>query len=198
MDVAVPARWRPARDQPTARAAREPRQADDDERGRDPQLLRARVPRESRCAAGPGTLPGRLVRADQTWTLSSLLRRILRDEPFGDDRLGRCDATRKVSGMAKYRRRRRLDGFVWAEAVSATALRFVPQDRRNGTLPRARRAFRQTGSIAGWANRDCRRELHPRIYPRSEGEDRGELRTDHAQLHGAAERGGNSATRRLH
>src|SRR5215510_14477843 len=149
MDVAVPARWRPARDQPTARAAREPRQADDDERGRDPQLLRARVPRESRCAARPGALPSRLVRADQTWTLSSLLRRILRDEPFWDDRLGRGDAAPGVSDMARGRRRRRLDGFVGAETVSATALRHVPQDRRDGTLPGARRFFLQTGCIPG-------------------------------------------------
>src|SRR5499426_2602322 len=173
MDVAVPAPWRPARDQRTARAAREPRQVDDDERGRDPQLLRARVPRQGRCAAGPGALPGRLVRADQTWTLSSLLRRILRDESFGDDRLGRGDAAPGISDMAERRRRRRLDGFVGAEAVSATALRYVPQDRRDGTLPRARRTVRQTGSIAGRANRARRRELHPRIDPRSEGEGRG-------------------------
>src|SRR5262249_59410536 len=112
----------------------------------------ARVPRQGRCAAGPGALPRRLVRAYQTWTLSPLLRRILRDEPFGDDRLGRGDAAPGVSDMARRRRRRRLDGFVGAETVSATALRYVSQDRRDGALPCARRAVRQTGSIAGPAN----------------------------------------------
>ena len=79
VDVEVPAPRRAARDQRTARAARPAGQDDADVRGRDPQLLRARLPRPHGRPARP--LHHRLVPADSGGRLSPVLLAVLRHEP---------------------------------------------------------------------------------------------------------------------
>ena len=76
VDVEAAARRRPARDQRTARARGPRREDDPDFAGRDPQLLRSRLPHQAGRSARP--LHHGLVSSHQGGNLSSVLRRILR------------------------------------------------------------------------------------------------------------------------
>ena len=86
VDVEVPAPRGPARDQRAARPRRQADQADDDLRGRDPQLLRARLPRPHGRAARP--LHVGLVRGDPAGDVPPVLLPVLRHQPRGHGRHG--------------------------------------------------------------------------------------------------------------
>src|ERR1035437_9158187 len=83
MDVEAGTRRGPARDQRTARARRPRREADHDFAGRDPQLLRSRLPHETGRAAGP--LYGSLVPRHQARYVPPVLCRILRHATLRSD-----------------------------------------------------------------------------------------------------------------
>ena len=71
VDVEAPAPGGPARDQRAARADRTAGEADDDVRGRDPQLLRARVPHQAGRRARAATRPRGSRRRSRAATTSS-------------------------------------------------------------------------------------------------------------------------------
>ena len=87
VDVALPARRRPARDQRAARAGRPAGQGHVHVRGRAARPLHPGVPREGRRHSGPLQLD--LVHGDQDRRIPPVLRRVLRHQPLGDGRHGR-------------------------------------------------------------------------------------------------------------
>ena len=131
-------------------------QADDDLGGRDPQLLHPRVPDEAGRAAGPLHLD--VVRADQGRALPPVLRRVLRHEPLGDDRLGRRSWSRPSSSSGS---RRRGPARRWptrasscssstiAPAATGAARSSMPPGSRASTAGRSR-SSRATTSGSPW------------------------------------------------
>ena len=121
-------------------------------RGRDPQLLRPGVPRQAgrRC---PGRYTTIWFEADQAGHVPPVLRRVLRHEPLGDDRLGRRDGAGRVPDLA---RRRQPDGSLadqGLQAVQRARLRHLPQAETPAAAAR-----RSTGVFGSQVDAGRRRE----------------------------------------
>ena len=122
------------RDQRAARPAGPGHQADDDLSGRDPQLLRAGVPGQAGRAPRPVHVA--LVPAHEGRPVSPVLRRVLRDEPLPDDRLGPRHGAGRLRALADGRRARPVAGRGGrASSSSGITARAAIGAARSSTLP---------------------------------------------------------------
>ena len=138
-----------------------------------PQLLRPGVPREGGRRSRP--LHARSgSSATEAGHVPPVLRRVLRHEALGDDRLGRRDGAERLPGVAERRRRRGIAGRRGREAVRGPRVQHLPPaaTRRaaarcsNGLFGKTVHARRAASTVDG------RRGLHPRIDPEPDGEGR--------------------------
>ena len=196
MDVEVPASRRPARNQHTACAARPQCEIDDDLRGRHSQLFRAGLSRQTRRAAGP--LRRVLVRSHQGRRVPFVLRRVLRHQPFADDRPHRGRRTVRVRVLARRRQAERVARAGWQPAVRRAALRDMPRFGRGfEPLPAAGERVRASGQARRRVDHG-RRNVPARVDPAPRGQGRGRLPADHAQLRRPVERRAINSIDRLH
>ncbi len=119
-----------ARDQRAARAGGPAGPADDDLAGRDPQLLHSGVPGQA--GRGAGAVHVALVPADQAGAVPPVLRRVLRDQALGDDRLGGGDGAGRVPAVARGGDDRGVDGGRGRAAVPSAGLQRLPRGQRDG------------------------------------------------------------------
>ena len=79
----------------------------------------------------PGALHVALVRADQAGPISPVLRRVLRDEALGDDRVGGGDGAGRISAVARGGDDRGVDVGRRRAAVPAAGLQRLPRRQRD-------------------------------------------------------------------
>ena len=150
VDVEAAAHGRRARDQRAARPGRPAGEADHGLGGRDPQLLRPRLPREGGRRAG--ALQHALVHGDEAGALPHLLRRVLRHQALEHDRLGDRDGAGRLPGVAGRRTddRRRWPTQARSCSTISPASPAIPR-RRHRARPVAEGRLRPTGAAAAAA-----------------------------------------------
>jgi cytochrome c oxidase subunit 2 len=84
------------------------------------------------------------------------------------------------------------------EAVPVPGLHHLPSRGLAGTRARAWKGCSEDGPAHGRGDGGGGRRLHPRVDPQSDGEGRGRVPADHADLPGAGERRRRDAAHRLH
>ena len=192
----VAARRRAARDQRAARADRPAGQADHGLGGRHPQLLHPGVPREG--GRDPRPLQLAVVHGDQAGPLSPVLRRVLRHEALGDDRLGHRRWSRPTSRPgSRGGPARRFAGRGGREAVPGSGCNTCHQQGPAGRGPALRGPLRQDGRAAGRRHGHRRRSLPARVDREPAGEGRRRLPADHADVPGPGDRRAAAAAHRL-
>ena len=196
VDVEVPAPRGPARDQRAARAGEHARAHDHHLGRRAARPVLPVVPREDRRHSRP--LHAGVVQRHQDRHLPHLLRRVLRDEALGHDRLGPRAAGRRVPGVAGRHQHRRVAGAARREAVHAAGVHHVSQPQLGGPgsgPPRRMGPHRAAGQRQ---HGDGRRVVRPRVDSQPDGQDRRRLSAADADVPGAGHRRAAARADRIH
>jgi hypothetical protein len=101
-------------------------------------------------------IPAFRVHRDQARTVSPVLRRVLRHEAFGHDRMGDGDGAVGIPGVARWRRTGEFARRRGAEAVQRSGVRHLPPAQRHGTRAGVERHLRQERGVGGREHRHRR------------------------------------------
>ena len=138
-----------------------PGEADHGLGGRHPQLLHPRLPREG--GRHPGTLQLAVVHGDEAGTLSPVLRRVLRHQALGDDRLGHRDGAGGLSRRGSAADRPTASPVAAGEKLfQDLACNTCHQPGPQGRGPVLARHLRQAGRAAGRRRRSSIDEAYLR------------------------------------